>query len=153
MSNLDNYWNYFLTSYASKELSYTFTSGFLVALVYLFVLILVLAIVALFIDILQLRVMKKNKATKFLINKKIRAVCADVVLLCGSFIVSINVFSIDKIKEKYQTIFYPSELMEYDFKKFNLSAEEVISVMKVMEEAKSSKDKYYYKAIENKVSQ
>lgn len=153
MSNLDNYWNYFLTSYVPKELSYTFTSGFLVALVYFFVLILVLAIVALFIDILQLRIMKKNKLIKFLINKKIRAICADVVLLCGSFIISINVFSIDEIKEKYQTIFYPSELMEYDFKKYNLSVEDVMSVMKVMEGAKSSKDKYYYKMIKDKVSQ
>ena len=153
MNNLDNYWSYFLTSYAPKELSYTFTSGFLIALVYFFVLILLLAIVALFIDILQLRVMKKNKVMKFLINKKIRAICTDVVLLCGSFIVSINVFSIDKIKEKYQTILYPLELMEYDFKKYNLSVEEVMSVMKVMEGAKSSKDKYYYKAIKDKVSQ
>lgn len=78
----------------------------------------------------------------------------DVIIVCiSSFYAPLIFVDTADIKEQFYTVSYPESVMKNDFQKYNLSADEAVTVMKVMEKSKTLSGEYSYLEIQNQISQ
>ena len=153
MNNLTTYWDYFLTTYAPKELSYNLSSMSLVVLAYLSAVMLLIFIFFLFKDVKHF-ITRRGLESDLLINMKKLEICIDVIIVCiSSFYAPLVFVDTADIKNQFYTVSYPENVMKNDFQKYNLSADEVVTVMKVMEKSKTLSGEYSYLEIQNQINQ
>lgn len=153
MNNLTAYWDYFLATYSPKELTYNFGSLFTVSVGYLCAVMFFLFIFLLGTDIKKFLLMKKNKEPDFIVGWGAISICIEVMGICFTLINALPILNTEQIKEQYYTINYPEDVMKVDFQKYNLSADEVVTVMKVMEKSKTLSGEYNYSEIKKQINQ
>ena len=153
MNNLTAYWDYFLTTYSPKELTYNFWSLFTVSVGYLCAVLFFAFVFLLAKDIKKFILMKKNKEPDFIISWGIINICIELMGVCFMLINALPILNTEQIKEQYYTINYPEEVMKSDFQKYNLSADEVVAVMKIMVKSTTISGEYNYSEIKNQINQ
>lgn len=153
MNNLTAYWDYFLTTYSPKELTYNFWSLFTVSVGYFCAVLFFVFVFLLGKDIKNFLLMKKNKEPDFIVGWGAINICIEVMGICFTLINALPILNTEQIKEQHYTINYPEDVMKSDFQKYNLSADEVVTVMKVMEKSKTLSGEYSYLEIQNQINQ